>query len=124
MAIVHKVILLHKPFKVFGFTIVQLCVLLGTSLLGLWIWANLPPVKVNGLPLGFLVFMFILCIGIVFVHASLIQPWQWWRNRILSVAQLLPTEILPKPQPPKTYIEEAPNNKSPDPGFTDRKWQL
>lgn len=126
MAIVHKVIILNKPFKLFGFSFVQWIVLASTSLIGLWIGFSLPPVKFNGLPLGFIVFMIIVCGGIVFVHASLIQPWQWWRNRILSLAQMLPTEILPKPQAAKTYIEDAAkqSNKLSNPGNTKDKSQL
>jgi hypothetical protein len=124
MAIVHKVIILNKPFKLFGFSFIQWIVLLSTSLIGLWIGFNMPAVKFNGLPLGFLVFMVIICGGIVFVHASLIQPWQWWRNRILYAAQMLPTQILPKPQPLKTYIIEEKakaNSKIPNSAFLPSK---
>lgn len=126
MAIVHKVIILNKPFKLFGFSFIQWIVLLGTSLIGLWIGFSMPPVKFNGLPLGFLVFMVIVCGGIVFVHASLIQPWQWWRNRFLYLANLLPTQILPKPQPARTYLEEGQKeaNKLSSPGHKKDKWQL
>src|SRR5271163_2105243 len=123
MAIVHKVIILHTPFKIFGFTFIQWFVLLVTSALGLWLGFSVPMVKINGLPLGFLVFMTFLCGGIVFVHASVIKPWQWWLNRVLYAAQLLPTEILPKPRPVKTYFEDAPKqlNKLPSSAFTRDK---
>jgi hypothetical protein len=123
MAVVHKVIILNTPFKLFGFSFIQWLVLLITSSLGLWIGFSMPQVKINGLPLGFLVFMVIICGGIVFVHASLIQPWQWWLNRLLYAAKLLPTEILPKPQPIETYFEESPkqSNKLPNSAFTKDK---
>jgi hypothetical protein len=132
MAIVHKVIVLNTPFKLFGFSFIQWLVLLVTGLIGLWIGFSMPTVKFNGLPLGFLVFMAILCGGMVFVHASLIQPWQWWRNRFLHIAKLLPTEILPKPQPIKTYFEDKLKeaNKLPNSSFKTNlplkkdKWQL
>ena len=126
MAIVHKVIILNKPFKLFGFSFLQLGVLVGTGLIGLWTWSIMPPAKINGLPLGFLVFMFIICGGMVFVHASLIQPWQWWRNRALYLANLLPTKILPQPQAPKVYIEEntKEKNKLSKSGAPQSKWQL
>jgi hypothetical protein len=70
--------------------------------------------------------MFIICGGMVFVHASLIQPWQWWRNRALYLANLLPTKILPQPQAPKVYIEEntKEKNKLSKSGAPQSKWQL
>ncbi len=126
MAIVHKVIILNKPFKLFGFSFIQLAIFVFTGLIGLWIGFSVPQVKVNGLPLGFLVFMLIICGGMVFVHATLIQPWQWWRNRILSLAGLLPTKILPRPQAPNIYIEENAKDKTnmAESALKERTWQL
>lgn len=123
MAIVHKVIILNTPFKVFGYSFVQWILLSVIALVSSWAWFSTPPVKVNGLPLGLFVFVAIVCTGIVFVHASSIKPWQWWLNRVLYAAQLLPTEILPKPQPIKTYFEDAPKqaNKLPSSAFTRDK---
>jgi hypothetical protein len=106
MAIVQKVIILNKPFKIFGFTFVQLVVLAGAALCGLWIGCAVPQVKFNGIPLGFWVFIILFCSAMVFVNASSIKPWQWWRNSILKLANLLPTEILPKPSPAKIYPQE------------------
>lgn len=110
MAIVHKVIILNTPFKLFGYSFVQWIFLGIVALISCWAWFSTPPVKINGLPLGLFVFLGIFCTGIVFIHASLIKPWQWWRSRILSLAKLLPTEILPKPQPAKVYFENAPKS--------------
>jgi hypothetical protein len=123
MAIVHKVIILNTPFKVFGFSLIQLIVLLATSAIGLWSGFNMPPVKINGLPLGLFVFLGIFCTGIVFVHATLIKPRQWWLNRVLYAAKLVPLELLPKPQPIKTYFEDPPkqSNKLPNSAFTKDK---
>jgi hypothetical protein len=106
MAIVHKVIVLNTPFRLFGYSFVQWVVLLFTALISCWAWFSCPPVKINGLPLGLFAFLAIFCTGIVFVHASLIKPWQWWLNRVLYAAQLLPTKIFPQPQPIKRYIED------------------
>ncbi len=123
MAIVHKVIILNTPFKLFGYSFVQWILLTFTALIACWAWFSTPPVKVNGLPLGLFVFVTIVCTGIVFVHATSIKPWQWWLNRVLYAAQLLPTEILPKPQPVKTYFEEnsVQSNKMPNSAFTKGK---
>jgi hypothetical protein len=123
MAIVHKVIILNTPFKLFGFSFVQWIVLLLTALISCWAWFNTPPVKINGLPLGLFVFLAIFCTGIVFVHATLIKPRQWWLNRILYAARLVPLELMPKPQPIKTYFEDEPkpSNKLPNSAFTKDK---
>ena len=106
MAIVQKVIVLNKPFKVFGFTFVQLIILTGAALVGLWLGFIMPPVKINGIQLGIWVTIVFFCLAMVFVNASSIKPWQWWRNRLLSLSNLLPTEILPRPLPAKIYLQE------------------
>jgi hypothetical protein len=106
MAIVQKVIVLNKPFKIFGFSFVQWIVLTGAALAGLWLGFIMPPVKINGIQLGIWVTIIFFCVAMVFVNASSIRPWQWWRNRILSLSNLLPTEILPQPRPARIYPEE------------------
>jgi hypothetical protein len=106
MAIVQKVIVLNKPFKIFGFTFVQWIILAGTALAGLWLGTAMPQVKFNGIQLGIWITITTPCIALVCVNASSIKPWQWWRNRILSLSNLLPTEILPQPRPANIYPEE------------------
>jgi hypothetical protein len=111
MAIVHKVIVLNKPFKVFGFTFVQLIFLALAGLIGLWLGTAVPQVKINGIQLGaWITFVITPCVALVAVNASSIKPWQWWRNRILSLSNLLPTEILPKPSPANMYPLEDRNS--------------
>ena len=47
MAIIQKVIVLNTPFKLFGFTFMQLVILLVAALLGLWIGSLMPPIKIG-----------------------------------------------------------------------------
>src|ERR1700722_15436433 len=112
MAVVQKVFVLNKPFKLFGFTFVQWIVLAASALIGLWLGCIMPQVKFNNIPLGFWVFFVFFFSAIVFVNASSIKPWQWWRNSILRFSNLLPTEILPQPHPAKVYPnEDRPSSK-------------
>jgi len=106
MAIVQKVIVLNKPFKLFGFTFVQLIILGGAALIGLWLGTIMPQVKINNIPLGFWVVLVFFCSAMVAVNASSIKPWQWWRNGLLSLSSLLPTEILPNSRPAKIYPQD------------------
>ncbi len=126
MAIVHKVIVLNKPFKLFGFTIFQGIALVFAALLGLWVGTSMPAIKVNGIPIGIWSFILITSGAIVPIYALQIKPWAWWRNRVLSLAKLLPSEILPKPEAPTTYLEGVSKEKSklPNPTGKDPKWQL
>jgi hypothetical protein len=112
MAIVHKVIVLNKPFKLFGFTIFQGIALIFSALIGLWVSTSMPPIKINGIPLGIWMFILITSAAIVPIYALQIKPWPWWRNRVLYVARLLPTEIFPKPQTANTYIDDIAKDKS------------
>ncbi len=105
MAIVQKVIVLNKPFKIFGFSFVQWIFLTLAALGGLWLGTAMPQVKINGIQLGIWITIITPCVALVAVNASSIKPWQWWRNRILNLSNLSPTEILPKPVPAKIYPE-------------------
>ncbi len=107
MAIIQKVIVLNTPFKLFGFTFAQLITLLVASLLGLWIGSLMPSVKIGPAPLN--VWVIILTPGgaMTFIAASQMKTWQWWRNRILGLSNLLPSEVLPKPQQAPIYLEDG-----------------
>ena len=120
MAIVHKVIILNTPFRLFGYSFVQWIFLLGGAAAGVWVWFSMPNIKIHGLPLQFLenvpvgliFFVGIISAGGFIAHATLLKPWQWWLNRALYAAQMLPTEIFPKPQPAKTYFQETDKSAS------------
>jgi hypothetical protein len=105
MAIVQKVIVLNKPFKIFGFSFIQWILILAVVFIGLWVGAMMPQVKINGVQLSIWVTLFFFCLAPA-VNVFSIKPWPWWRNRLLSISNLLPTEILPKSQPAKIYFEE------------------
>lgn len=104
MSTVQKVIILNKPFKLFGFTIPQGLLVVASGLLGLLVGSNLPSFKIAGAPLLFWITFLSICSALIFVSASQMKPWIWWRNRILSVAGLTSKEILPKFQPAKVYL--------------------
>lgn len=112
MAIIQKVIVLNTPFKLFGFTFMQLVILLVAALLGLWIGSLMPPIKIGPAPLNVWVIILTPGAAMTFIAASQMKSWQWWRNRIFGLANLLPTQVLPKPRPAPIYLDDGKGSDS------------
>lgn len=112
MSQIHKVIILNKPLKIRGFTPIQwillalsvaLAFLVGTKVPGDW--------KLGNLPLGFILGMLIFCGALVYVKASEMKPFAWWRNLFLYRLGFLPRTYFP-------HIEEQ-TQIYPDPDVID-----
>lgn len=106
MSVVRKVELLNIPYRFYGFTIGQIIMLVIAVFLAIYVWTNMPNANVKvfqGLPLGFLVAMAIVCGAMVFVWANQIKPLQWWRNKLLYTLHLRPTFYVPVPQNAPIY---------------------
>lgn len=106
MSVVRKVELLNTPYRFYGLTIGQLLVLVLAVLAGIYSWTNMPNANLkvfNGLPLGFLVCMAIVCGAMVFVFANQIKPLQWWKNKMLYTLRLRPSMYVPCRQPAHIY---------------------
>lgn len=106
MSVVRKVELLNIPYRFYGFTIGQIIMLVIAVFLAIYVWTNMPNANVKvfqGLPLGFLVAMAIVCGAMVFVWANQIKPLQWWRNKLLYTLHLRPTLYVPVPQNAPIY---------------------
>jgi hypothetical protein len=116
MATVRKVELLNKPYRFYGLTITQIGIMAVALGVAFWGGMNCPNVKVqlpgSELPLGFVVFMLIVCLFSFFAFATDLRPWPWWRNRFLYTFHLRPRMYLPQSLPGVVYpdatiIEES-----------------
>ena len=96
MSVIQRVILLNKPFKIRGYTVIQWLILGVSVALSFIVGTSVPrEMKLGNLPLGFLVGLSIFCGAIVFVSASQMHPFIWWRNLLLTRLGLLPKVYLP-----------------------------
>ena len=104
MSRIYKVIILNKPVKIFDFTPAQLAIMAVAIVFGLIISTKVPgDWKVQHIPGGVLLFIFILCAAIVFVKASEVKSYKWWINLFLYKANLVPRTFVPKPEPGHVY---------------------
>jgi hypothetical protein len=114
----HKVIILNKPLKVFDFTIVQLVMMFFSVIISFVVSSWVPKEwKFNGMPGQAVTFIILICIAIALVKMSEIKPWGWWINNILYRLKIVPTIYLPRSEsapiyPDPTIIE--PKKKSDD----------
>ena len=108
MSVVQRVIILNKPFKIRGFTIWQ-WILLGSSLgVAFLIGTKIPhDWKLGNLPLGFIVGMLIFCTAMVFVGASQMKPFVWWRNKFLYTFGFVPVLYLPQREEGQEYPDSS-----------------
>ncbi len=112
MSVVQRVIVLNKPFKIRGYTILQWLILGVSAVVALILATKLPSDwKVNGAPAGVFVFVAVLGAGIAYVSATQMKPPAWWRNKILYSLRLVPNVFLPKREEAQLY---------PDPTITER----
>jgi hypothetical protein len=108
MSVVQRVIPLNKPFKIRGYTILQWVILAVSVALAFIIGANIPKDwKLGNLPLGFLVGLGIFCGAIVFVSASQMKPFAWWRNVILDRLGISPRVYIPHREPGYEYPDST-----------------
>jgi len=111
MSRVHRVIILNKPLKIRGFTLLQWClmVLAAAAAFALGSWVP-PNIKVGNISLGFWVGLLVFSVVLVLVNASEMKPSVWWKNNLLYRLRLIPTQYLPRPiqgmiYPDPTIIE-------------------
>lgn len=112
MSVVQRVIVLNKPFKIRGYTIVQWLVMGVAAVFGLIVATKLPgDWKINGAPIGVFAFVGILGAGIAYVSATQMKPPAWWRNKFLYTLGIVPSIYLPNREEGIVY---------PDPTIQDR----
>jgi peptidoglycan/LPS O-acetylase OafA/YrhL len=108
MSVVHRVITLNKPFKIRGYTILQWIILTVSLAAGFLVGSKCPHEwKVGNLPVGFIIGLLIVCSAIVFVSASQMKPFAWWRNKILYTLGLSPVVYLPKREEGQEYPDST-----------------
>ncbi len=104
MAVIRKVELLNTPYRFYGFTIKQMLMLVVSLVISWNIGMSMPNIKVgNGLYLSFVVGIVIFCGSIVFIFATDLRPWAWWRNKFLYTLGLRTRTYLPRPMPGYIY---------------------
>lgn len=104
MSVIQRVIVLNKPFKIRGYTILQWIILSGSLAIAFLIGSKVPHEwKVGNLPAGFLVGMVVVCAAIVFVSASQMKPFAWWRNKALYGLGMAPRVYLPNREEGQVY---------------------
>ncbi len=112
MSVVQRVIVLNKPFKIRGYTILQWLILGVSAVVALLLATKLPSDwKVNGAPAGVFVFVAVLGAGIAYVSATQMKPPAWWRNKIFYALHLVPSVYLPTREEAQLY---------PDPTIIER----
>jgi hypothetical protein len=114
MSQIHRVILLNKPLKIFEFTISQL-IFMFFAVVSAFITSSYVPQSwklPNGLPVGFLIGVTIVCAAIAYVKMNEVRPWAWWRNLAYYRLNMMPRVYLPHPEPAAIY---------PDPTIIDVK---
>lgn len=108
MAVVHRVILLNKSLKIRGYTLLQWGMLILAVALAFGLGSYMPKEwKFGNLPAGVLVFVAIVSAAFVFIHASEMKPWLWWKNQLFYRLHLKPTKFLPHPEPSKEYPDSS-----------------
>jgi hypothetical protein len=104
MAVIRKVEVLNKPYRFYGFTIKQMIMLVVALIIAWNVGMTMPNVKIgSGLYLSFIVGILIFCGSIVFIFATDLRPWAWWRNRFLYSFGLRTRIYLPKALPGRIY---------------------
>lgn len=112
MSMVHKVIILNKPFKVtlmgLSFTLIQWAQMVLAAAIAFAMGSFVPKEwKLGNIPLGFVVGLSFLCGVMVFINASQMRPFVWWRNQFLYRLRLIPTVFLPHPEPSSNYVDSS-----------------
>lgn len=96
MSQIHKVIILNKPLKIRGFTPIQWILLTVSVALAFFVGTKIPQDwKLGNLPVGFIVGMGIFCGALVYVKASEMRPFAWWRNLFLYRLGFVPKLYFP-----------------------------
>jgi hypothetical protein len=108
MSVIQRVIILNKPFKIRGYTILQWLILVGSVALAFLVGTKIPQgVKLGNLPAGFIVGLLLVCVAIVFVHSTQVKPITWWRNCFLYKLGLVPSVYLPKREEAQEYPDSS-----------------
>jgi hypothetical protein len=109
MAQIQRVIILNKPFKIRGYTLLQ-WVIIGVSFAVAIIFATKvvdPSWKVGGLPVSLWVFVALFGMGLGYVHVIQSKPLNWWINRITYPLGLAPSVYLPKREEGQEYPDSS-----------------
>lgn len=86
----HKVLILNKPFRIYGFTPPQMGCFVLSFVLALLAAKHLPAWQIAHIPLSFLCGLLLLSIGLTITQATNIRPLAWWRKRLEFAMKALP----------------------------------
>jgi hypothetical protein len=98
MSQVHRVLVLNKPFKIRGYTVMQWITMGAATAIALFVGTKLVPNdwKLLNVPAGLFVGIAIWGAAAGYVTATEAKPIAWWKNRLLYALKLLPIVYLPK----------------------------
>ena len=98
MSQVHRVLVLNKPFKIRGFTVMQWITLAGATAIALFVGTKMVPNdwKLGNVPAGLPIGIAIWGAAAGYVTATETKPVTWWKNKLLYGLKLLPNVYLPK----------------------------
>lgn len=106
MSVVQRVIILNKPFKIRGYTVMQWIILAVALAVAFLVGSKTPgDWKLGHMPLGFIIGLVIFCLAIVFVSATQMRPVSWWKNLIMYKLGLSPTVYLPNREPATLHYD-------------------
>lgn len=104
MSLVHRVIILNQPLKIFGFAPLQLGLLVVWVIVGLVLAGRFPGEwKFHNVPIGVWFAIFWFCIALVAVKMSEVKPWSWWKNMLTYRLNLVPKTYIPKIEAAQPY---------------------
>jgi hypothetical protein len=117
MSEIQRVIILNKPFRIRGYTMMQWIIMGVAFAIAVLVGTKFVPHdwKLGNVPTGVWVFVVILGLGIGYVHVVQVKPLAWWRNRLFYAVGLEPTLYLPKREEGQEYpdssIKQAPKRE-------------
>lgn len=98
MSQVHRVLVLNKPFKIRGMTIMQWITMAAATAIAIFVGTKVIPNnwKLGNIPAGLPVGILVWGAAYGYVTATETKPIAWWRNRILYALKIYPNLYLPK----------------------------
>ena len=109
MPLNQKVIILNKPLKLFGLTVKQWIFMVPAAIIAFWAGSSMPHNwKIQNLPAGFVLGMFIVCGALVAIHMNEVRPGTWWVNLFYyNIFRVMPTVYLPHMEEEPLYIDAS-----------------
>lgn len=109
MSQIQRVIILNKPFRIRGYTMMQWVIMGVAFSIAVIVGTKCVPHdwKLGGVPTGVWIFVLLFGLGIGYVHVVQVKPIVWWRNRLFYAVGLEPQLYLPKREEGQEYPDAS-----------------